>query len=62
MSSMRSAVRDLQVLVMVIAFGVGVGIEDNECALNQFRAAWPVGNADVMDGSNVAQASSCLFL
>lgn len=39
MSSMRSAVRDLQVLVMVIAFGVGVGIEDNECALNQFRAA-----------------------
>ena len=49
MSSMRSAVRGLQVLVMVIAFGVGVGIEDNECALNQFRAVWPVGIADVID-------------
>ena len=48
MSSMRSAVRDLQVLAMVIAFGVG-GIEDNECALNQFRAVWPVGYADVID-------------
>ena len=41
--------RNLQVLAMVIAFGVGVGIEDNECALNQFRAAWPVGIADVID-------------